>query len=169
MSGQPNVSYPFETNSMMLLGPMPSRIPQQMQQQYQPRKATLAPPEVKCYECGGNHYARECPNRKTQPLRQRLPPIKRYRAGCCVDHFPKDCPTKPSEVSNQGPKTSLNYIGVVPSPRNSESKTERASLNVVTRAQTRKNAQEQSEPKQKNSKGTKRRQKRQTRSKGSKK
>ena len=59
--------------------------------------------------------------------------------GYCVDHLQKDCPTRQSEVVNQGPKMSLNYIGVVPSPENSETDTERVSMNVVTRAQSRKN------------------------------
>ena len=70
MSGKPYVTYPSETNSMMLLGPMPSRMPQQMSQQYPPRRSAPAPSDVKCYECGGNHYVRNCPNRQPQPLRQ---------------------------------------------------------------------------------------------------
>ena len=84
-----------------------------------------------------------------------------------MDHFPKDCPARPSEVSNQGPQTSLNYIGIVPSPNNSESEIERVSVNVVTRVQ---NAQTQGETKARVSKqGTKRRQKHRACSKGSKK
>ena len=57
MGGQPSISYMFETNSMMLLAPMLSRM-----QQYPPWSAALSPLEVKCYECGGNHYTRYCPN-----------------------------------------------------------------------------------------------------------
>ena len=52
-------------------------------------------------------------------------------------------------MTNQGPKTTMNYIGLVPSPKNSESEIERASLNVVTRAQRR---QKQPEPKMETSK-----------------
>ena len=59
---QAYVTYPPETNSMMLVGPMPSRMPQQMQQPYPPRRPSPTPADVKCYECGGNHYARDFPN-----------------------------------------------------------------------------------------------------------
>ena len=45
------------------------------------------------------------------------------------------------------PKTTLNYIGVVTSPNNSKSKTKRVSMNVVTRAQSRKNDEKQIETK----------------------
>ena len=117
---------------MMLLGPMPTR----MSQQYPPRRSAHVPQGIKCFKCGGDHYARDCPEDQPQPLRARLPPIECYCARCCVDHFPKDCPVKQHTNPPPGPKTSLNYIGVVPSPPNSESENERLSLNVVTRAQS---------------------------------
>ena len=86
-----------------------------------------------------------------------------------MDQPPKDCPTRPKEAVNQRPNTSLNYIGVVLSPGNSESKTDRVLVKVVTRAQSRKNTQEQSEPNWENSKGIQTRQKCLFCSKGSKK
>ena len=55
-----------------------------------------------------------------------------------MDHFPKYCPSKMNEISNQGPKTSINHIGVVTSPTNSISKTTRAPLIVLIRDQSRK-------------------------------
>ena len=70
----------------------------------------------------------------------------------------------------QGPKTNLNYIGVVPSPPNSESENERASLNVVTRAQSRQNLKGQTETsKNTTPQRAKKRGRRRTRSNGSKK
>ncbi len=152
-------SHQVETNSMMLVGPMSSPYP--------PRRSAPMPQGVKCYDCGGDHYVKDCPNRLSQSQRQRLPPIERYCVGCCQEHFPKECPSKPKDVINQGPKTSMNYIGIVPSPSNSESETERVSLNVVTRAQTK---QKQPETKMETSKSkSKKRTKKRTRSKGSKK
>ena len=75
-----------------------------------------------------------------------------------MDHFPKVYPTRPIEVSKQGPKTNLSHIGVVPSPNNLESKIERISIKVVTRAQSRQNIKKQMETKIETSKqGTKRR------------
>ena len=95
------------------------------------------PQGIKCYECGGEHYVKDCPNRRSQSHKQRLPRIERYCVGCCQEYFPKDCPSKPRDGNNQGPKMVMNYIGVVPSPNNFESESERASLNVVTRAESK--------------------------------
>ena len=157
--GHPQGGYVAETNSMMLLGPVPTK----MSQQYPPRRSAPMPQGIKCFKCGGDHYARDCPKDQPQPLRARLPSIERYCAGCCVEHLPKDYRVKQNANPAQGPKTSLNYIGIVPSMPNSESETERASLNVVTRVQSRQNSKMQIEtPKDKRGRCR-------TRSKGSKK
>ena len=87
-----------------------------------------------------------------------------------MDHFPKDCPRRPSEISNQGTKKTLNYIGIVPSPNNSYFEIERVSVNVVTRGQSRQNVEKQVETKEKMLKqGTKRRMKSRNHSRGRKK
>ena len=89
-----------------------------------------------------------------------------------MDHFPKDCPTRQGPSTSQAPKTSLNYLDVVPSPQNSENEAEMVSMNVVTRAQSRKEAETKDETMPQGAeeqKGQKRRRKRRTRSRSSKK
>ena len=56
MIGQPYGNFPTKTNSMMSVGPMPTRYP--------PRRSTPTTPRVKYYyECQGDRYVKECPNR----------------------------------------------------------------------------------------------------------
>ena len=64
-----------------------------------------------------------------------------------MEHLPKVCPHKPiaNPQGNLGPNQGLNYIEVVPSPFAEEEEKDRASLRVVTRAQTPKNP-EKDEP-----------------------
>ena len=167
------VTYPQETNSMMLVGPMQSRMPPQLppygQQPYPQRRAIQASPGVKCFKCQGDHLMRDCP--ELVPQQQKFPPVERHCVKCCSKHFPKDCPSKPREVvnPNQGPKTSLNYLETIPSSNTSKTETERVPLNVVTRAQHRRNAEAQIDLNPEAPKETKTRMKRQTRSRGSKK
>ena len=110
--------------------------PQQMQQSqgYPSRKFQQAPPKLKCYRCGGNHLVKDCPE---PPPPRRLPPIDRFCDGCAVDHLPKDCPVRAFISQTPGPKTVLNYIGVIPSPHREEAEADNRSLKVVTRAQSR--------------------------------
>ena len=76
---------------------------------------------------------KDCPE---PPPPRRLPPIDRYCDGCAVDHLPKDCPVRASISQTPGPKTVLNYIGVIPSPHHEEVEADNRSLKVVTRAQS---------------------------------
>lgn len=48
----------------------------------------------------------------------------------------KDYSIRREELAKQTPRTSLNYIDVIPSPSNSSEEEERPSLNVVTQAQS---------------------------------
>ena len=63
----------------------------------------------------------------------------------------------------------MNYLETIPSPNTSKTETERVPLNVVTRAQHRKNAKAQTDLNQETQKETKQKTKHQTRLKGSKK
>ena len=143
-----------------------------MQQQYPMRRAMPPPATIsKCYRCGASdHLVKDCP--EPPPPRQAFPPIERFCVGCSMDHLPKDCPTRQGTSTSQAPKTSLNYLDVVPSPLSSENEAETVSMNVVTRAQSRKEAETKDETKPQGveePKGKKRRRKRRTRSKSSKK
>lgn len=71
--------------------------------QQQVQQTVLGP----CFDCGGPHLVRGCPNRKQTPnanpgtsttivQRVHYPPVERYYEGCCAEHFPKDCPLKPT-------------------------------------------------------------------------
>ena len=91
---------------------------------------------IKCYKWNGDHYASECPNSPQEPQRPRLSPIERYCEGCCMEHLPRDCPIRREEFSKQDPRTSMNHIEVIPSPNNYDAEAKRASLNIVTRAQS---------------------------------
>ena len=139
------VTYPQETNSMMLVGPTQSRMPPQSsqygQQPYPQRRAIQASPGVKCFKCQGDHLMKDCP--ESVPQQQKFPPVERHCVKCCVEHLPKDCPSKRRGAinSNQGATTSLNYLETIPSPNTSETDTERMPLNVVTRAQHRRNVE----------------------------
>ena len=122
-----------ESNSMMLVGPMPP-YSQRSSQQYPPRRSAPSSSGIKCFRCGGDHMVKDCP--EPPPPRPRLPPIERYCEGCCVEHFPMDCPSKSLNTPAPGPKTFLNYIRVVPSPYRSEAEADQRSLKVVTRSQS---------------------------------
>ena len=53
-----------------------------------------------------------------------------------MDHLPKDCPVREIISQTPGPKTVLNYIGVIPSPHREEAEADSRSLKVITRAQS---------------------------------
>ena len=62
-----------------------------------------------------------------------------------MEHLPKDCLVRREELSKQVSRISMNNIEVIPSPNNSDAEAERASLNVVIRAQSRCNAEVQTD------------------------
>ena len=96
------VTYPQETNSMMLVGPTQSRMPPQSsqygQQPYPQQRAIQASPGVKCFKCQGDHLMRDCP--ESVPQQQKFPPLERHCAECCSEHLPKYCPLKPRGAAN---------------------------------------------------------------------
>ena len=79
------VTYPQETNSMMLVGPMQSKMPPQSsqygQQPYPQRRAIQASPGVKCFKCQGDHLMRDC--LELVPHQQKFPPVERHCMKCC--------------------------------------------------------------------------------------
>ena len=143
------VTYSQETNSMMLVGPMQSRMPPQLpqygQQPYPQQRAIQASLGVKCFKCQGDHLMRDF--LESVPQQQKFPLVERHYVKCYSEHLPKDCPSKPREAANpnQRPTTSLNYLETIPSPNTFETETERVPLNVVTRAQHRRNVEAQIE------------------------
>ena len=76
-----------ETNPFMLFGPSP--------RQATPFSRRPPHPGIKCFKCGGNHWARDCPQPLEELAQPKFPPIERYCTKCCVEHFPKDCADKP--------------------------------------------------------------------------
>ena len=64
-----------ESNSMMLVGPMPPYL-QRSSQQYPSRRSAPSSSGIKCFRCGGDHMVKDCP--EPPPPRPRLPPIERY-------------------------------------------------------------------------------------------
>lgn len=84
---------------------------------------------------------KDCPE---PPPPRRLPPVDRYCDGYSIDHLLKDCPVRASISQLSGPKMVLNYIGVIPSPHCDEEEADNRSLKVVTRAQSRVNADSES-------------------------
>ena len=126
-----------EVNPLMLMGPNP--YPRNMP----PGRKYTPPPQsslIICFGCGGNHYVRDCPDRKlaTVPQNPKFPPVERYCLGCCDEHLPKDCLLRPVEITSTKPKASLNYVEVVPSPTTSEIKIDVVPLRVITRSQVQK-------------------------------
>ena len=98
-----------------------------------------------CFECGDDHWVRDCPQwRQMQgPPRPRFLPIERHCPTCCVDHFPKDYPSKTIERIVVPPKTSLILVEVIPSPATSKIDAEDVSVKVITRSKAVKEAQVQ--------------------------
>ena len=118
-SNEPYVTYPPKPDSLMLVGPIPLRLPQPLQPQaYQQRQlSATVPHELKCFECDGDHFARDCPNKQGQANRSRMIHLETFCDGCGFEHVPKDCPKRPKEAVNARPsRTTLNYIEVKHSP-----------------------------------------------------
>ena len=92
-------------------------------------------PPGPCYNCGGDHWVRDCPH----PRRERngepgVPPLTRYCADFGIKHLVQDCPI---QADKKG-KATLNYVEVLPSSSNPTSSSETdpvIPLKVITRAQ----------------------------------
>ena len=117
-----------------------------------PYKSGPTAPPGPCYNCGENHWIRDCPYpRKDRPQTTGLQPLLRYCNDCGVKHLVQDCPVHPDKKG----KTSLNYIGQIPSagaPSSSESNVV-VPLKAITRAQAqaiaekgKRKIQEETEP-----------------------
>ena len=69
-------------------------------------------PPGPCYDCGGEHWIRDCPN----PKRERkgepgVPPLTRYCGDCGIKHLVQDYLV---QADKKG-KATLNYVEVLPS------------------------------------------------------
>lgn len=96
--------------------------------------------EGPCFECGKDHWVRDCPVRQEKDNQARIaaqlwPRVPRYCAECSVSHLSMDCPVKWAEKPYT--PTSLGMIGVIPSPSSSENEGESTPLFVVTQTQAR--------------------------------
>lgn len=112
---------------------------------YRPRPPTSAAPPGPCFNCGGDHWVRDCPHpRKERPTTPTLPPpapslppLTRFCLDCGIKHFVQDCPKNPD---NKGKATvGINLIEILPStssPSSSESDVV-VPLKAITRAQAR--------------------------------
>ena len=90
-----------------------------------------APPGP-CYNCGGNHWLRDCPEpRRDKKVESGVAPLARHCSDCGITHLLHNCPEL---VAKQG-KTTLNYVEVIPSSSNPTSASEMEQvipLQVVT-------------------------------------
>ena len=111
---------------------------------YKSGPSPAAPPGP-CYNCGENHWIRDCPYpRKDRPQpTTAVQPLARFCIDCGVKHFVQDCPLHPDKKG----KTSLNFIEPLPStdtPGSSESD-KVVPLKAITRAQAQANAEKRKE------------------------
>ena len=87
---------------------------------YKSGPSPAAPPGP-CYNCGENHWIRDCPYpRKDRPQATGVQPLARFCIDCGIKHLVQDCPMHPDKKG----KTSLNYVTTIPStstPSSSES------------------------------------------------
>ena len=96
-----------------------------------------------CYNCGGDHWARDCPYpRQPRPNQANptIPTLAWYYLECGIAHLVTDCPHNP----NKKRKAPLNRIEVIPSPKTTLTPSGEESegvkpLNAVTQAQAQNN------------------------------
>ena len=100
----------------------------------QPVQATnqrFKPAIVSCYDCGGDHYVKDCPNQKE---RNSFPPFRQFCGDCGVKHLIQDCP---SNLEAKG-KIELKYVKVLPSESACSSDSDQViPLKIITRAQAK--------------------------------
>ena len=90
-----------------------------------------------CYGCGGDHWYRDCPNKKDKPTG--IPPIRRFCLDCAIKHLIQDCPSNP-ELKG---KANLNYVEIIHASSPSSSETEQVvPIKVITRAQAKAQGQQ---------------------------
>ena len=139
----PDGSYQMDHKTLIFIANQGAR-PQGGGQQIRPYRPNQGPPPGTCYNCGGDHWVRDCPNPKTErPTFNGVPPLIRTCADCGIKHFVQDCPMKPE---NKG-KVTLNYVEVMPitsSPGLSKIEVV-VPIQVITRAQAKEKIKEQKE------------------------
>ena len=80
-----------------------------------------AAPPGPCYECGGNHWIRDCSNlRREKKGEQGVPLLSRSCIECGIKHLVQDCPL----LAEKKGKTTLNYVEVLPPSSNTNSSSE---------------------------------------------
>ena len=91
-----------------------------------------------CFECKGDHWVQDCPNKRSRPA---FRPLNRFCEDCGIKHLVQDCPDNP----NSSKKVTLNIVELIPpssSPSSSEIE-QTIPLNVITRAQAKAQEKEQ--------------------------
>ena len=141
----PDGSYQMDHKTLMFIANQGAR-PQGGGQQIRPYRPNQGPPPGTCYNCGGDHWVRDCPNPKTKrPTFNGVPPLIRTCADCGIKHFVQDCPMKPENKA----KVTLNYVEVCPitsSPGSSETEVV-VPIQVITQAQAKEKIKENKENK----------------------
>ena len=85
-----------------------------------------------CCGCGGDHWYRDCPDRKEKP--PGIPPIRRFWIDFAIKHLIQDFSLNPEFKG----KATLNYVEIIPSSSPSSSNSEHVvPMKVVTRAQAK--------------------------------
>lgn len=102
-----------------------------------PPNAPLGP----CYNCGGDHLIKDCPY-PHQPrqgnVSPAVPALTRYCLDCGIKHVVPDCPLNPDKKA----KATLNIVETIPSTSEQENE-EVAPVQVITRAQRKRNPETQ--------------------------
>ena len=110
-SQEMETSYQMDHNTLMFIaqGGMGKPVPNQGPKLFKP--AAPGP----CYGCGGDHWFRDCPNKKDRV--PSIPQVRRFCVDCGIKHLIQDCPSNPKFKG----KTSLNLVELTPSPCQSSS------------------------------------------------
>ena len=127
-SAPKKASYQLSLNTLMFLANNGMGRPflAQNQRLYKP----VAPRP--CYGCGGDHWYRDCPDRKEKP--PEIPPIMRFCIDFAIKNLIQDCSSNPKFKG----KATLNYVEIIPSSSFSSSKSEHiVPVKVINRAQAK--------------------------------
>ncbi|MCO5552365.1 hypothetical protein L7F22_005876 [Adiantum nelumboides] len=97
-----------------------------------------------CYNCAGDHLIKDCPYpRQVKPAETTsIPMLARFCIECGIKHLVVDCPSNPEK--NKQTHTHIHSVTVHPSGSSDEN-IETVSVEAITRAQARANAEVQTE------------------------
>ncbi|WP_219824430.1 hypothetical protein, partial [Enterobacter cloacae complex sp. 4DZ1-17B1] len=92
-------------------------------------------PQTDCHKSRDNHLVKQCPHTE-------ITEVNAYCLECGITHLIPDCPKKPNQIR----KNTTNVSGIVQLPSSSENENV-VPVEVVTRAQAQKKADENPETK----------------------